>query len=297
MTEITMPESITECASSSYLNKCFIGGVVMNCAPYLDKIFSNFKLIRGLFDDIHIIIAYDESHDNSLEKCYEYKKLFSELEKPISVDIIINKNIRTSYRAENIGNARNMVLERAKKYKNLDINDEWKYFIMSDTDRECSFDMNLDVLQKYLVREDWDCLTFNRMNYYDIWALAYNPFYFSCWHWHDQNIWIDIRNDISWRLSNIDKESLFECYSAFNGFAIYRFSKFLNCHYDFRQAYNYMDDNLIRINDEVFRGRTERMTGNDNNNEDCEHKHFHLQATALNGAKIRISPLCFFRDT
>jgi hypothetical protein len=279
--------------------KCFIGGCVMNCGFFLDKIFSNFQLIgaSGIFDDIRIILAYDASHDNSLEKCYEYQGRFASLEKPIFVDVLINKNLRSSYRAENIGNARNMVLDRVKKYKNEDSLDEWKYFIMCDTDRECSYDMNLDVLQKYLVRDDWDALSFNRMNYYDIWALAYNPFYFSCWHWEDQNIWMDIRNDISWRLAQLDKDSLFECSSAFNGFAIYRLSKFLNCYYDFRQAYNYMDDSLIAINDEIFRGRTVRQSGEKNNNEDCEHKHFHLQAIALNGAKIRISPLCFFRDT
>lgn len=289
--------NVTSMTTSPSLNKCFIGGCVMNCEHYLDKIFHNFQSIGGLFDDIRVIIAYDASHDNSLGKCYEYQRRFAELEKPILVDIIINKNIRSSYRAENIGNARNMVLERAKKYKNVDVDDEWKYFIMSDTDSECCHDMNLDVLQKYLVRDDWDGLSFNRINYYDIWALAYNPFYFSCWHWHDQNLWMDVRNDISLRLANMDKESLFDCYSAFNGFAIYRLSKFLNCHYDFRQAYNYMDDELIKVNDDFFRTRTTRMTGEHNNNEDCEHKHFHLQATALNGARIRISPLCFFRGT
>ncbi len=292
----SLENSIVSATCETTLNKCFIGGCVMNCGHFLDKIFNNFKLIGTLFDDIHIIIAYDQSHDNSLDKCYEYQRRFAQLEKPILVDIIINKNIRSSYRAENIGNARNLILERVKKYKNTDLVGEWKYMIMSDTDAECNHDLNLDVLRKYLVRDDWDALSFNRRNYYDIWALAYNPFYFSCWHWEDQNIWMDIRNDISFRLNTMDSEALFECYSAFNGFAIYRTSKFLNCHYDFRQAYNYMDDDLLRINDEVFSNRTHRMRGDRNNNEDCEHKHFHLQAIALNDAKIRISPLRFFHE-
>lgn len=282
---------------TSLVNKCFVGGCVMNCATYLDKIFANFELIRDLYDDIRIIIAYDNSYDDSLDKCYEYQKQFAELEKPIHVDILINKNIRTSIRAENISNARNMILDRIRKYKNEDANDEWKYMIMSDTDQECCYDINLDVLQKYIFSDDWDSLSFNRANYYDIWALAYDPYYFSCWHWEDQNIWIDVRNDITMRLIHMDQNSLFECYSAYNGFAIYRLSKFLNCHYHFRQEYNYMNDDLIRKNDEAFLGKTQRLVGDRNNNEDCEHKHFHLQAIALNDARIRITRMCLFRHT
>ena len=46
--------------------KCCICGTVKNCAPFLEKVFNNIETIGKLFDDYKIIIAYDNSVDDSL---------------------------------------------------------------------------------------------------------------------------------------------------------------------------------------------------------------------------------------
>ena len=54
--------------------KCCICGTIRNCAPYLDKIFQNMELIGSLFEDYVIILYYDESYDDTLEKLKNYQK-------------------------------------------------------------------------------------------------------------------------------------------------------------------------------------------------------------------------------
>ena len=53
--------------------KCCICGPVRNCGPFLDKVLSNIEKIGALFDDYKILIFYDESSDNSLEKLKQYQ--------------------------------------------------------------------------------------------------------------------------------------------------------------------------------------------------------------------------------
>ena len=55
------------------INNCYIGGCVLNCAPYLDKVFENIALIGQSFDKYKIIISYDHSSDDSLEIIKRYK--------------------------------------------------------------------------------------------------------------------------------------------------------------------------------------------------------------------------------
>ena len=50
---------------------------------------------------------------------------------------------------------------------------------MMDTDDVCSKKINIEILRKHLLNNDkWDSLSFNRLDYYDIWALQYYPFIF-----------------------------------------------------------------------------------------------------------------------
>ena len=54
--------------------KCCICGTVRNCERYLDKIFSNMEKIGAVFADYRIILYYDNSNDNTLNKMKEYEK-------------------------------------------------------------------------------------------------------------------------------------------------------------------------------------------------------------------------------
>ena len=93
------------------------------------------------------------------------------------------------------------------------------------------WDTNLIV--SYLAKDTWDSLSFNREDYYDIWALLYEDYKHHCWGFgnHSPAVVEHMKKDITNKLRNMDTETddLFPCYSAFNGFAIYRSDIFKNC--------------------------------------------------------------------
>jgi hypothetical protein len=275
------------------MRKCFVGGCVKDSGVYLNNVFQNIKLLKQIFDEIHIIIAYDNSKDNSLKILEENKITFKKF------DILINTNPLSERRTENISNARNSILNKIHEYKKMDIQNEWNYFIMMDSDEICGGKMEIDVLNKYLIRDDWDALSFNRSDYYDIWALSFNPFVYSCWHWTDPNgVVYHTRETIQNKLKELQEDELFECFSAFNGFAIYKIDKFIDCKYDWNMATHFMDKNMIEEQKKIFHDHElleQTYLCNSNLHVgDCEHRHFHLQAIHKHNAKIRISPLFLF---
>jgi hypothetical protein len=262
-------------------SKCFIGGCTKNCSKHIEKVFENIKKIGSLFDEYHIIMAYDHSDDNTLELLNEQKNII------INMDILINPNPTTHIRTQNISNARNAILDKIKS----SYTSEWKYFIMIDCDDVCEYDLDVNILNKYLTRYDWDSLSFNRKSYYDTWALSFDPYIFSCWNWPNARDVIDTMNSVlEQKLKSLNKDELFSCYSAFNGFAIYRTSKFLNCIYEWETPINLISKEQMEKNIKA----TGTMPFIRQNNDDCEHRSFHLQAIKKNQAKIMISPLCLF---
>ena len=52
--------------------KCCICGTVKNCGPFLEKVFKNIETIGKIFDDYRVIMAYDNSTDNSLKILQDY---------------------------------------------------------------------------------------------------------------------------------------------------------------------------------------------------------------------------------
>ena len=290
----------------------YICGCVLNCAIYLQKVFENIIKICSIVDEYKIIISYDESIDNSLEILYYYQNF-------LPIIILINQRERSCIRIKNISDARNSILHYIRN-NNIE---SYKYFIMMDMDDVNTGNINIDILQNYLNNDtEWDSLSFNRDPYYDIWALSIDEYIFSCWHWSD--IWINsmnIKNFMYDHISHIlkNKNELIECYSAFNGLAIYKIDKFIDCNYDWNINNNYklidkklMDQNVKALNNISFvideynddcieKYITEYASKNIDFKtltvkrfEDCEHRYFHLSAIKNNNAKIRISPLYLF---
>jgi hypothetical protein len=276
-------------------NNCYICGCILNGEDYLKNVFHNIKKIGEIFDHYKIIIAYDESTDKTLDILYELKD-----ELKCEFEIIINNNAISECNTLNISNARNSILE----YIRNDNNDSYQYFIMMDLDDVCEKEINVNILKKYLKYNNWDSLSFNKKDYYDIWALSIRPFVTSCWHWNKTQMgssYIEdiIKNYIIKQLNNLDKNDLLECYSAFNGFAIYRKDKFINCNYD----NNIFKSHALLDNKYIIENKNElnKLTKKDNILymnllEDCEHRYFHLSAMQKNNAKNMISPLYLFND-
>ncbi len=267
--------------------KCCICGAVRNVGKYLDKIFSNMEKIGSLFDDYVIILYYDESSDNTLQKLKSYRSVNSKL------NFYVNKTVVSNFRSQRIANARNGCLQMIRSNYS-----DYEMFIMMDCDDVCSPDIKLDVLKKYLNKNSWDSLSFNKSDYYDIWALSIRPYMVSYRHHKNENAVLNsMKTYIKDLLSKVPENGLLKCASAFNGFAIYRTDKFLNCNYDGKVRLDLIPKNYIYNNVVVNGQKIEFKTyaGTEQSfYEDCEHRAFHMQSINKNGARIRISPEILF---
>jgi hypothetical protein len=259
--------------------KCCICGTLKNCEPYLFIIFKNIEKIGSLFDDYVIILYYDKSTDNTLQILKNFKKINNKL------IFYVNKKLLSKHRTINISNGRNTCLNYIRE-NYID----YEYFIMMDMDDVNCKEVNTDILKKYLLREDWDGLSFNTTPiYYDLFALSLYPYFLSlyCWDNTDEMSKI-IFNNVCNSLKKLKKDELLKCASAFNGFSIYRTNKFIDCKYDGKLRNDLLPFySILNIN---------KMTGLNYNPTvyDCEHRAFHLEAINKNNAKIRISPEILF---
>ena len=264
--------------------KCCICGTVRNCSNYLNKIFENMEKIGSVFKDYRIILYYDNSSDNTLDILKEYSK------KNCKLLFYVNKSPLLKYRTHRIALGRNFCINKIKNSFS-----DYEYFIVMDCDDRCSYNIDLNVLNSSLNRNDWDSLSFyHPSGYYDTWALSKRPYTMSCHHFKDNGAGQRLIENI---IKNTSKEKLIPCLSAFNGLAIYRTHKFINCTYDGTFRTDYFPDFLIKENIK-FNGKIDFVTHNMTDslrNEDCEHRHFHITAFFNNGARIRISPNCIFK--
>ena len=277
-------------------DKVYICGCVKNCEQYLEKVFANIDKIIPLFSDYKILIAHDKCDDNSLgllkTKQTKYKLTL--------IDIPENNYIKDyTMRTKRLSNARNQIIDYIYKENNS----EFKYFIMMDMDDVCAGNMNTTTLKKYIENDtQWDCLSFNRPNYFDIWALSIDHYMLSCWHFSGgfDNV-NKIKQYVVEKLSILKSDELLECVSAFNGFAIYKKDKFAGCYYDWQVHSNY--ERILKEDIE----RNEKALGSKftidnayhpkvNPVTDCEHRYFHMSSIEKNDARIRISPLILFTD-
>lgn len=266
--------------------KCCICGPVRNCGPFLDKVLRNIEKIGELFDDYEILIYYDTSTDNSLHKLKEYQKINPRLK------IYINTYLTSPFRTHRLATARNFCLEYVKS-------NEYPFFIMMDFDDVNCKNVRPEILKKYLVRDDWDGLSFNTAPmYYDIWSLSIFPYCFSYNHFkkspiHNHNF---LRNYIDNKLKNLKNGELLSCISSFNGFSIYRTSKFINTQYDGRVRLDllpkkYLLSHILAANSRVIFKDYGHIKGK---YEDCEHRAFHMKAINNDNAKIMIAKEVLF---
>jgi hypothetical protein len=267
---------------------CCICGPVKNCGPFLNKVLENIEKIGSIFEDYQIVIYYDKSEDNTLEILQEYQKTNPKLL------FYVNNNIKSSYRTHNIAIARNFCLNYVRN--NFE---KFPFFIMMDMDNVNCKEVNVDILKKYLARSDWDGLSFNTSPYYyDIWALSIWPYCFSYNHFEYNYKYHDIIKDyVMKKLGDLKPGQLLKCISSFNGFSIYKTSKFLNTYYDGRVRTDLFPNNYIEMHAKAqqSRGLVYRDYGHIKGRyEDCEHRSFHQQARKNTAAKIRISPEVLF---
>jgi glycosyltransferase involved in cell wall biosynthesis len=266
---------------------CCICGPIKNCGPFLDKVFENIEKIGLIFDNYEIIVFYDKSCDNTLQKIIKYGK------KNPKFKYYINKNPVSPYRTHNIAKGRNYCLEYIKKNKT-----KFPFFIMMDFDDVNCKNCNPEIIKKYLKRNDWDGLSFNTSpKYYDIWGLSIYPFCFSYNHFHkNPRTHFIIQDYVVELLKKLKPNKLLPCISSFNGFSIYRTDKFLDTYYDGRVRLDLIPPENMKAHMDITGSKLtfNKFKTLDAKYEDCEHRAFHILATKNSGARIMISPEIVF---
>ena len=259
---------------------------VRNCGIYLPNIIKNIENLKKLKFNIYSIFVYDNCTDNSKSILLEYKKNNKNV---IVQNIINNSKLRT----ERIAKARNTCLDIV--YNELD---NILFHIMIDCDNRCSLKWNIDIINKYLNDYDnkgWDCISFNKNHYYDIWALCYDNIKHHCFGFEDD---IDkvvnfMRKNIVYKLNHC-KLDYIEVISAFNGFCIYKTKKFKDLFYDgsYTNYRNLFDDNdRKKTIEELAKNNIHveiKDCGRLGRNECCEHLYYNICAYKR-GNKITIS--------
>ena len=258
--------------------KCIICGTIKNCGKYLLKVFENMKLIGSIFDEYRIILCVDYSTDNTFHILNHIKK-----ENPWVI-IHMNKDKISKDRTHNLSKARNKYLDIIRN-KFID----YDYFIAMDCDDVCENLTNINILKKHLQNSDkWDGLTFNKVPYYDAWALSINPYFVNC-HWFFTSA--PYSQYIEKLLKKCKANEYISCLSAFNGFAIYKLSYFINSYYNDNTAENltHIPKPLIKRNIELMNYKIKHFI-----KVDCEHKIFHYNARLKKNARLMISPNILF---
>lgn len=267
----------------------YLCGCVKNCYLYLEYNLNSLINIGKLFKNYKLIMSYDISSDNSLKILNKFKN------KNKNIIIIQNKNKLSDLNVANISKARNKILNKIRE-----INDtNYKYFIMMDMDdRFFNKNINIKLFKKVMDNNNnWDSISFNHNNYYDIWALSYYPFVYSCHHYYDMNSENKkfkkykniMRKDIKNVLNKLDNDQYLDVYSAFCGFSIYKINKFINSSYSwqFKKTLKLIPKHAFEKNIKICRNVIPKGLKT-NLLMDCEHRYFHLRAKYLNNSQIKI---------
>jgi hypothetical protein len=273
-----------------------VGLCVKNNENGLPKVFENISKMRQIFEKTFVVIYYDHSEDNSLEL------LKSLCEKYKLQNIIINEDneyCTSNIRIRNISNARNSILH----FINNEENNDYDLFCMMDcSSHSCQGNINIKLLNncvnKKIVYNRWDCLSFARKPYYDLASYSDNIFQigyrcypktvtskeFTTSHEYKVNMIRRINNTI---FLPENKGKLIKVDSAFCGFALYKKEKFKGCSYNGLLSLSFMDKELLKKNITTF--KIQKINNGIINPEDSEHKHFHMMAKKRNNARIMVA--------
>lgn len=260
--------------------KAVICGAIKNCGKDVQNVYNNMLTIASLFVEYKIIFSYDHSHDNTLSLLRNFK------EKNPNVIIHVNNDKTFKDRTHNLAKARNAYVKIIRdNYSHYD------YMFVIDCDEVSSSPVKLDILKKHLNKSNaWDILSFNKRIYYDSWALSIAPYFINCHLFGGKGSRI-YSQYVSNLLKRTPPNQYLRCLSAFNGFAIYKIKKILNCSYNgTNKNISMLPRFFVRRNIYLLKGISTPI------GVDCEHKHFHFAAVLKNKAKCRITPDIIFES-
>ena len=275
---------------------------VYNNEKGLPACLENIESIRHIFNRMVINVVYDISEDKSYQILSDFKTRNEDkpMRQKIHMNIIINTNERNiNSKSVNIATCRNMLLDVIRKSYN-----DYDYFIMMDTNEySCIGKINVQLMNDIMHPEDpqndnymskYDAVTFDRdAGYYDWWALSFDPYIYSFYHIVNsfkvadqmKKMFTDILHHYRIHRPN----ELIPVYSAFNGFGIYKTSKFLNSSYSSDIQIDLFPKHIIHKLIYITKSNI-----HNHYKDDCEHRKFHLEAIQKNNAKIGVSTKYMF---
>lgn len=272
---------------------CCIGLCVYNSQPGLVSVIKNINKLISLFSRTVIIFSYHHSSDDTYSIITSYQDQYHDNnynDNRNNVDIIVN-NTRTNVKTTNIAIARNAILDIIRERYN-----EYEYLIMMDTNNySCIGELNIENLSDIFLPDKidkWDAVSFDReAGYYDHWALSFDYFIYSFFHVKDWRTVVEkMRERFSVLLQQYKENNEFmPVFSAFNGFSVYKLNKFIDCNYSSTIDLSLFPANILRTQMELLNENIVDLLEND-----CEHRHFHLEAIHKHDAKIRIYPKSVF---
>lgn len=279
--------------------RCCFCGPVRNCGPYLDKVLDNVRALgTALFEDYAVVLFYDASSDDTLDV------LKRRAAADPRIHLFVHRAWVSPYRTHRLAHARNACLQWIRENGGADA---FPVFAMMDWDDVNCKEARPDALRPYLTSFPegvWDALSFQTAaahaskggwvpHYYDIWALSLYPYCFSYNHFrasprHNYRV---LQEHAHALLARLPPGGLLPCLSAFNGFALYRASIFLQSRYDGTPRADLLPPALLDAHKTAARSPLmfPHYGHIDARVEDCEHRAFHLLAIRDYGAKVRIA--------
>lgn len=281
-----------------------IGGCAFNCAKMLPRVLDTISRMAACFRTVHVVFFYDVSKDTTLQMLQAYQQQqqqeyqqqqyqeHQQHQPPtlLKVTLLINPvHQRTNSRTVNIARARNGILQVAQQ-------EQCPLLAMIDLNEyACVGALQLETFKSVFsseLWEQWDAISFNReAGYYDYWALSFPGFIYSFLHYNNsQQVVTKMRHVFGEVLQQQQQtQELIPVYSAFNGFSLYKLKQFKDCTYSARINLALFPQHELQ-NAALRWGRPVPTLDND-----CEHRHFHLQAIQKHGARLRIYPHSLFK--
>lgn len=198
---------------------------VKNCSSDIEESVFRIKEFQKIFKSVKILVAENDSVDNSLELL---KKYLSGIENEVYNFNGLDKKIKP--RTHRLGSLRNFLYTQVKT----------DYFIMLDFDSVLK-DFNNEGLKSCFEYDasKWDMLGANcNDRYYDVWTLRTKNLNYDCWdlinHKRQQGFIDQINIPIFIGKNQIKikkQEELIPVDSCFGGLAIYKTEAFKDCFY------------------------------------------------------------------
>jgi hypothetical protein len=265
-----------------------------NGVPY---ILSNLETIykSGIFKRIRFVFIY-EHHDPGLYALKADICNFAISVPMAVVDMIPNAYKQEKVRQRNIGHARNSFLDYLRNLRSSVDAVTFSHFAFMDFNNyACVGPIDTDVLSEAMqLRDKWDSVSFLReAGYYDMWALSFDPYIHSFFHF--KRGWWEVLERMRIMFDRVlvraiqSGKKLLPVYSAFNGFAMYRCDVYLS---DEEPRIRYTDDvepayyprGVLESQIELVNSQTDGRI-----NDDCEHRYFHMvSAQSPHNARIFI---------